>query len=80
LSATHLRHLLLSATKLAASAPLLAWAALTPSGLLSLRRLLLLSSRGLLSLRRLLLLSSRGLLSLRRLLLLSSTKLTRSSS
>jgi ABC-type transporter Mla subunit MlaD len=44
LSATHLRHLLLSATKLAASAPLLAWAALTPSALLSLRLLLLLSA------------------------------------
>jgi hypothetical protein len=41
LSATHLRLLLLSATKLAASAPLLAWAALTPSALLPLRLLLL---------------------------------------
>jgi hypothetical protein len=77
LSATHLRHLLLSATKLAASAPLLAWAALTPSTLLSLRlRLrLLLSSRELLSLRLLLLLSATKLAAL-----YASTQLTRSSS
>jgi hypothetical protein len=69
-----LRLLLLSATKLAASTPLLAWAALTPSTLLLSLRLLLLSSRELLSLR-LLLLSATKLAAL-----YASTLLTRSSS